>query len=127
MNELLLSRSKGGLSLLARRLVFILAALGLAVALVYAHIDIKRMGDDYKGAILLVDRIFDLSFAFGLTAAAFCVGRRAARLLSLEYANIAEELSFSIMIGVGIIGIVTLGLGLAGCWRRFRLLCRSVS
>jgi hypothetical protein len=91
-----------------------LPALGLGIAVSYAHIEIKQMGEDYKSPLLLVDRIFDLSLALGLIGVAFCVGRKSARLLSLLYASVAEELSFSIMIGVGIVGLVTLGLGLAG-------------
>ena len=105
---------KNSLSLLTRPMVFLFPVIALGIAMAYAHIEISRLGEDYKGALLLADHIFDLSFAVGLTALAFCIGRKGARLLSLSFANLAEELSFSIMIGVGIVGLVTLGLGLAG-------------
>jgi hypothetical protein len=95
-------------------MVFLFPVIALGIALAYAHIEISRLGEDYKGALLLADHIFDLSFAVGLTALAFCIGRKGARLLSLSFANLAEELSFSTMIGVGISGLVMLGLGLAG-------------
>jgi hypothetical protein len=109
-----LLRPSAGERLPTRRLVFLLPLLGMGIALSFAHISVLRMGDDYKGGLLLGDRIFDLCLALGLTGIAFCVGRRTARLLSLSSANVAEELSFSIMIGVGICGLVTLGLGLSG-------------
>jgi 4-amino-4-deoxy-L-arabinose transferase-like glycosyltransferase len=91
-----------------------LPALGLVAALSYAHFDIKQMGDDNKGTMLVVDRIFDLALALGLFASVFCVGRRLARFLSLSYENAADEISFSVMFGVGIVGLMVLGLGLAG-------------
>jgi len=105
---------KNGLSPLTRPLVFLFPVIAPGIALSYAHLEVSRLGEDYKGGLLAVDRIFDLCLALGLVAVAFCVGRRAARLLSLSFANVAEELSFSIMIGVGISGLVMLGLGLAG-------------
>src|SRR4029077_4557868 len=105
---------KNGLSLLTRPLVFLFPVIAPGIALSYAHIEVSRLGEDYKGALLTVDRIFDLSLALGLTALAFCIGRRTARVLSLSFGNVAEELSFSTMIGVGISGLVMLGLGLAG-------------
>jgi 4-amino-4-deoxy-L-arabinose transferase-like glycosyltransferase len=101
-------------TLFLRCLVFTIPVLVVGIALSYAHFDIAREGEDYKGAIVLIDRLFDLSLAAAITAVAFCVGRKAARLLSLTFANGAEELSFSVMIGVGIIGLAVLGLGLAG-------------
>ncbi|HWX40297.1 MAG TPA: hypothetical protein VN345_04025, partial [Blastocatellia bacterium] len=105
---------RNSLSLLTRRLAFVSLFLSPGIALSYAHIEVSRLGEDYKGGLLAVDRVFDLCLALALVAVAFCIGRRAARLLSLSFANVAEELSFSIMIGVGISGLVMLGLGLAG-------------
>jgi hypothetical protein len=114
MSERLLFKNRRGISLLLRYRVFMISAVVLVIALFYAHIKITHMGEDYKGAMLLVDRMFDLTLAIGITGVAFCVGRKSARLLSLSFANVAEELSFSIMMGVGIIGLVMLCLGLAG-------------
>ncbi len=94
-------------------LVFILAAL-IGAGLFYAHIEFTRLGENYRGATLIFDRIFDITLALGLTGVCFAIGRKSARLLSIEFANVAEELSFSIMIGVGILGLLILGLGLAG-------------
>jgi 4-amino-4-deoxy-L-arabinose transferase-like glycosyltransferase len=114
MSERLLFKNRAGVLPSLRFWTFVMSAAVLAIALSYAHIKIMQIGEGYKGALLLIDRVFDLSLAAAITALAFCVGRRGARLLSLSFANIAEELSFSIMMGVGVIGLMILCLGLAG-------------
>src|SRR5205085_1125056 len=88
--------------------------LALGGALFYAHLQIAQWGEDYKGTWMSLDRLFDLSLALGVAAIAFGVGRRMAGLLSLGFAGAAEELSVSVMMGVGVIGLVVLGLGLVG-------------
>lgn len=103
---------KGSLSL--GNLVFILPALVVGLALSYAHLTIAQNGEDYSNAVTFIDRLFDLYLALAITGAAFCVGRAGARLLKVSFENPAEELSFSVMAGVGVIGLVVLGLGLAG-------------
>ncbi|MEK6300859.1 MAG: glycosyltransferase family 39 protein [Acidobacteriota bacterium] len=92
----------------------LLALLLGGIALTYTHFQISQMGEGYKSPLLLADRLFDLCLATGMLAAAFCIGRRSAGLLSLSFANLAEELSISVMIGVGIVGLLVLCLGLAG-------------
>lgn len=96
------------------RTMFCLLALLLGIALTYAHIHVFQMGEGYKGPLLFVDRLFDLYLTLGVLAAAFCIGRVSAGLLSLSFASLAEEVSFSIMLGVGIAGLLVLCLGLAG-------------
>ena len=86
----------------------------LSLSAIIAHIQILRVGDDYRGALAPLDRLFDLLLAGFLISVAFCVGRAASRLLSLEFANLAEEISVSIMMGTGLIGTGVLLLGLAG-------------
>lgn len=114
MSKRLLFKNRSGKSLLLRYLIFMMPVLVLGIALFYAHLKITQMGEDYKGGLVFIDRIFDLSLAIGLTGVAFCVGRSVARLLSLSFMNVAEELSFSVMMGVGIIGLLMFCLGLAG-------------
>jgi hypothetical protein len=99
---------------LVRNLVFILPALVVGLALFYAHMSIAQNGEDYNNAITIIDRLFDLYLALMITAVAFCVGHACARLLKVSFENPHEELSFSVMAGVGVIGLVMLGLGLAG-------------
>ena len=109
-----LSRNSIGLAPIAHSLVYMLPVLGLIAALSYAHFDVKQMGDDNSGAMLLADRVFDVTLSLALIGVVFCFGRKCARILSLSYESAAEEISFSIMIGVGIAGLMILGLGLAG-------------
>src|SRR2546423_908601 len=113
MQEIALARDGARVWLRPRYFVWLMA-LALGGALFYAHLQIAQWGEDYKGPWMVVDRLFDLSFAMGVTAIAFCVGRRGSRILRLSFAGTAEELTFSVMLGVGVIGLVVLGLGLAG-------------
>lgn len=80
------------------------------------------MGENYRGPLALVDRIFELYLALGIMSVGFCVGRRVARILSLSFVNAAEEISVSAMLGVGIIGLVVLCLGLAGLMKPLAVL-----
>ncbi|HEY9230881.1 MAG TPA: hypothetical protein VIS78_02015, partial [Blastocatellia bacterium] len=111
MQEIALARDGARVWLRPRYFVWLMA-LALGGALFYAHLQIAQWGEDYKGAWMAVDRLFDLSLAMGVTAIAFCVGRRGSRILRLSFAGTAEELTFSVMLGVGVIGLVVLGLGL---------------
>ncbi len=103
------------------------AALGALFAVVcgaalYAHIQIMQAGNDYKGALAPFDRIFDLVLATFLASLAFCMGRAISRKLSLIFANIAEEISVSIMLGMGTIALGVLGMGLVGLLRPMPML-----
>lgn len=97
-----------------RRLILVIPAVLLGLALLSAHLRIAQMGENYRGPLVLVDRIFELCLALGLMSVGFCVGRRVARILSLSFLNAAEEISVSAVLGVGIIGLLVLCLGLAG-------------
>ena len=111
MQEIALARDDARVWLRPRYFVCLMA-LAVGGALFYAHLQIAQWGEDYKGAWMVVDRLFDLSFALGITSIAFCVGRRTSRLLQLSFAGAAEELTFSVMLGVGVIGLAVLCLGL---------------
>jgi 4-amino-4-deoxy-L-arabinose transferase-like glycosyltransferase len=97
------------------RYLFLIVPVALAcVAALYAHFQVQQAGDDYTGPLALLDRLFDLLLALVLTGAAFCVGRRIAGACSLSFDNVAEEFSFSVILGTGTIALGVLGLGLAG-------------
>ncbi|HET9528963.1 MAG TPA: glycosyltransferase family 39 protein [Blastocatellia bacterium] len=94
--------------------VYLSLALAVMIAAIYAHIQVAQAGLDYTGPLGVLDRVFDLLLAVALIAAAFCVGRATSRLLRVDYNNVAEEISVSIMLGTGITGLAVLGIGLAG-------------
>jgi 4-amino-4-deoxy-L-arabinose transferase-like glycosyltransferase len=102
-----------------KRLLILYAAVSISVlvagtALVVGHLKYVQAGDGYKGVLIPIELAFDLSFVIAITSVAFCAGRRIARLLSLNFTGAAEELAFSVMMGVGVIGLGLLVLGLAG-------------
>lgn len=108
--------------LFPRRLIFIIPAVLLGLAVLSAHLRIAQMGENYRGPFVLADRIFELCLALGIMSVGFCVGRRVARILSLSFLNAAEEISVSGMLGVGIIGLLVLCLGLAGLLKPLSIL-----
>ena len=112
MDETALFKNSAG-ELLRPRYLALLTIVALCGALCFVHLQTAQRGDDYQGAWMIADRLFDLTLPLGIMAIAFCVGRRCARLLSLSFAGVAEEFSFSAMMGVGLVGLVVLGLGLA--------------
>lgn len=89
----------------------ICAVLLLLVAAVYAHVRIGG-NEDYSGPLAMLDRVFDLAFVGALGGLTFCIGRRVARVLQLQFVSVAEELAFSILIGTGCLGTSVLLLGL---------------
>lgn len=66
------------------------------------------------GPIAVVDHIFDLAFALGLTIITLVLGGALSKWLRLSFANSAEKLSFSLFLGTGFLGLVVLFLGLLG-------------
>ena len=80
---------------------------------IYAHVQIAD-NDHYRGPLAMLDRVFDLAFVCVLAIVTFALGRRLARALQLSFLGIAEELSFSIMLGTGTLALAVLGFGLAG-------------
>jgi hypothetical protein len=89
-------------------------ALGIGTAAVIAHVHVNSIGDDYKGYWAILDRVFDLLLASAITVLAFGLGRKISRRLSLTFVGAAEEISFSIMMGTGGIGLSVFLLALAG-------------
>jgi 4-amino-4-deoxy-L-arabinose transferase-like glycosyltransferase len=109
-----LQRPRAG-TLLSPHKVFTIIGVGclLLAAAVYAHLRIAG-NEDFTGSLAILDRVFDLAFVSALAALTFCIGRRLARVLQLEFLSVAEELPFSIMLGTGCLGLCVLGFGLLG-------------
>src|SRR5262249_4804523 len=81
---------------------------GVVLAAIAAHVRVSFPGDEYIGELAVLDRLFDLLLAGGLATAAFSVGSAIGRWLSIQYRGAAEELSFSVMLGTGVLGLATL-------------------
>lgn len=96
-------------------LLFLLAALVLFA--LYAHIHLLGRENDYTGSLAILLRVFDLLFASALVCLTFGVGRAICEKLTLTFHSLAEEWSFSVAIGVGVLGLSLLALGLAGLLR----------
>jgi 4-amino-4-deoxy-L-arabinose transferase-like glycosyltransferase len=101
-------------SALPRVLIVITPSVLLFVILLYFHIKVINLPEADVGAMSAVDRVFDLSLVLAIMGIAFCTGRALYRLLNIDFDNIAEEISFSVMTGVGVIGLGVLLLGLCG-------------
>ena len=93
---------------------FVLGAVAVVaiLAAIASHIRISSTDEQYSGALAMLDRLFDLLLAGGVLAAAFSVGSAIGRVFSIQYRGAAEEISFSVMLGTGALGLATLGLGL---------------
>lgn len=86
----------------------------LVAAAVYSHLSIASNLTDYTGLLAPLDRLFDFLLVALVGAISFCTGRAISRLIGVDYSNLAEEASFCIGIGTGVIGLAVLGLGLIG-------------
>lgn len=98
---------------LSRMALFSLVIAACLLAL-YAHVRVAQVGDDYTGILAPLDRVFDIAFALLLVGISFCVGRGISRRLGLDFVSLAEEISYSVMLGVGTNASLVLVLGLLG-------------
>lgn len=87
---------------------------GVLVAIICAHISVSKSVYYYSGWLAPLDRAFDLIFALTLVVLTLCVGRFVGCLFALDFANHAEEFSFSVFLGTGVVGLAVLFLGLLG-------------
>ena len=88
-----------------RKPVLIVIAALFVFATLFAHLKISN-SDTYTGPLALLDRGFDFLIAGALAALTFCAGRRLSRILKLTFAGAAEEISVSVMLGTGTIGML---------------------
>lgn len=99
---------------LNRALVVLLPIALLSFVSIYAHFRVAAIGEDYTGILLPFDRVFDLLLNLVLVATVFSAGRYVARLLSLSFSGLAEEVAFSVMLGTGVVGLLIFVLGMLG-------------
>jgi hypothetical protein len=83
----------------------------------FAHIRIVNIGEEYTGWLAPFDFLFNLSLSWFFIILNFCVGRRVGNIFDVQFVNLAEELSFSIMLGVGVVGLLIFLLGVLGAFQ----------
>jgi len=86
------------------------------LAALYAHIHLGG-SEEYTGPLALLDHIFDLILALGLSLVMLSVGHAIGRRFRLDFASTVEDMSFSIFLGTGVVGLSVLCLGLVGLLR----------
>lgn len=96
------------------RVVIVVTAFVIGLGLLLQHLRIAPNALDVKGFQFLTERLFELLLAGLLSALTYCVGLTISRRLSIVFADQAEEVAFSIMLGTGAVGLAILGLGLTG-------------
>jgi hypothetical protein len=101
-------------SRLPRSLIYLTPLVLLFIALAFLHFKAINQPEEYTGILHAFDRVFDLALATALMTMAFCIGRTVCRLLQVDFDNVAEEISFAAMLGIGVIGLGGLFLGLLG-------------
>jgi hypothetical protein len=67
--------------------------------------------------LALLDHIFDVILALGLSIVVLSVGHAAGKRFRLNFASTVEDISFSIFLGTGVVGLSVLCLGLVGLLR----------
>lgn len=97
-----------------RALYWLLPVAVLVAFSIFAHFRVAALGQDYTGILMPFDRIFDLVLVLILVATVFAAGRELARLFSLSFDGLAEEVAFSVMLGTGAVGLLIFGLGMLG-------------
>lgn len=92
----------------------LLALIGVALIIAVKTHFRSPISETYTGVRLPLDRLFDLFLAALIAVIATSVGMRIARLFRIPFSGTAEIVSVSLFIGTGVLGLVILGLGLAG-------------
>lgn len=89
----------------------------LTTAAIAAHVYLGSDADRATGPLALLDHVFDLVVALGLLTITLCVGNSLSHKVKLQFNGVAEEISFSIFLGTGVVGLLVLTLGLLA-WLR---------
>jgi 4-amino-4-deoxy-L-arabinose transferase-like glycosyltransferase len=101
---------------LSCKIILIIAIATLVFGGIYAHIRING-SELYVGPLAFLDHTFDVTLALGLSVVFLCIGHALGRRFSLNFANTAEHISFSVFLGTGVVGLSVLCLGLLGLLR----------
>jgi hypothetical protein len=98
-----------------RTLVYVVAPLLiLAAAGIYGHTKVSVDPDHTTGLPLVLDHLFNILIACGMFALFFATGRRILGLFGLEWNSFAEEGTFSVAVGAGVIALFILAAALCG-------------
>jgi hypothetical protein len=100
------------------------AVLGVAlsIAATLTHIYLGAAAEDARGALAILDHLFDLVAAVALSFVLLSVGHSLTKRFSLQFVNSAEQLAFSFFLGTGVIGLLVLLMGLLGLLRGWAIL-----
>ncbi len=111
-----LNRTNHSTSTFSLKLIFIIVGASLLVGAVYAHIHLAG-SEEYTGPLAVLDHIFDVILALALSIVVLSVGHAIAKGFKLDFASTAEDISFSVFLGTGVVGLSVLCLGLIGLLR----------
>ena len=100
----------------SKKQILITLLVGIGLAAVATHIYVAGR-QDVKGALGVLDHIFDVTLALTLTATLISVGHALCERLRLKFLSAGEEIGFSLFVGTGVVGLAVLLLGLAGLLR----------
>jgi 4-amino-4-deoxy-L-arabinose transferase-like glycosyltransferase len=100
-----------------KRIVLLVVVVSIGLAGIASHIYLGADREYATGALAVLDHIFDLILALTLTAILTAVGHAICERLRLKFFNAAEEISVSLFVGTGVVGLAVLFFGLAG-WLR---------
>ena len=92
-------------------------SIGVLLAGIAAHIKLGTSAEEYTGPLALLDHIFDISLALGLLIVMLSVGHAVSKKFRVRFASGPEEITFSLFLGAGVIGMSVLCLGLLGLLR----------
>jgi hypothetical protein len=88
-----------------------------AAALIGAHVYVAIQGFSYRGPLLILDHLFDLSLALALLALCAGVGRFVLKPCGATFDPPLEDLSFSMAVGSGILAASILVCGAVSALR----------
>ena len=98
-----------------KTLVYLAAPLVfLAAAGIYGHLKLFADPDHTTGLPLVLDHLFNILIACGMFALFFATGRRILGLFGFEWNSFAEEGTFSVAVGAGVIALFILAAALCG-------------
>jgi hypothetical protein len=102
---------------LAQRMLPPGLALLSAAAVIGAHVYVVDQGFTYRGPLLILDHLFDLSLALALLAVCVGIGRFVLRRRGATFDQSLEDLSFSMALGSGILAASILVCGAVSALR----------
>ena len=104
-----------------RKTILLVTGLALCLASIVAHYAVG-VRDDVTGVAAFLNNVFHLTLALSISVVLTFVGHAIARLLRVSFANGPEEISFSLFLGTGVVGLCVLGLGLLGILQPWAIL-----